>query len=178
MIAKHNIPNISPQCHHDRFSGSMGQRSRPGPRNRTDRNHNAPACVGTSEPVRYVERIVGSQPPPVCCHASHILFYYIEDCSRGALGEESIHPSHHIPSLHHFSTRYRVFYGIRRSRGGKSLPPWWGLSQRPRTGENTPYWVTCERIWRRCMWGVELGVGKWKVEEYAPGKGGWRLGTH
>ena len=34
-----------------------------------------------------VERMVGSQPPPACCHASHILFYYIEDCSRGALGE-------------------------------------------------------------------------------------------
>ena len=37
--------------------------------------------------VKGVERMVGSQPPPACCHASHILFYYIEDCSRGALGE-------------------------------------------------------------------------------------------
>ena len=34
-----------------------------------------------------VERMVGSQPPPACCHASHILFHYIEDYSRGALGE-------------------------------------------------------------------------------------------
>ena len=43
-----------------------------------------------------VEKMVGSQPPPACCHASHILFYYIEDCSRGVLGEQSIHPSHPI----------------------------------------------------------------------------------
>ena len=42
---------------------------------------------------RYTKRllkVVGSQPPPACCSASHILLYYVEDYSRGAL--EMINP--------------------------------------------------------------------------------------
>ena len=52
----------------------------------------------------HVEKMVGSQPPPACCHASHMISTVYRACSRGALGEQSIHPSHHIPSHHHIST--------------------------------------------------------------------------
>ena len=61
-------------------------------------------CKGTGCPVRrdfvryfvivfergcdaLVEKKVGFQPSPACCHVSHILFYYIKDCFRGALRE-------------------------------------------------------------------------------------------
>ena len=43
--------------------------------------------------------MVGSQPPPACCHASHILLYDIEDCSRGSFGR-TINPFNlHILTL-------------------------------------------------------------------------------
>ena len=35
----------------------------------------------TKMAAKCVERTIGSQSPPACCHASHILFYYIEDSS-------------------------------------------------------------------------------------------------
>ena len=34
-----------------------------------------------------IEKMIDSQSPSACCHVNHILFYYIKDCSRGALGE-------------------------------------------------------------------------------------------
>ena len=48
-----------------------------------------PLTIGTSPTVieRGVEKMVGSQPPPACCHASHMISTLYRACSRGALGE-------------------------------------------------------------------------------------------
>ena len=45
-----------------------------------------------------VEKKVGSQPPPAYCHARHILFYYIEDCSSFKRIMNPFLTSHLIPS--------------------------------------------------------------------------------
>lgn len=73
--------------------------------------------------------------------------------------------------------QYVIAYGIRRGRGGKSLPPWYVLSQQPRTRENMSYWVHVSGFG-----GDACGVlsGGWEVEGggICSRKGGWRLGTH
>ena len=50
-----------------------------------------------SQSVVGVEKMVGSQPPPACCHVNHMINTLYRACSRGALGEQSIHSD--IPYL-------------------------------------------------------------------------------
>ena len=54
---------------------------------RSSSRKKASASIHPIEGGSFVEKMVGSQPPPACCHARHMITTLYRACSRGALGE-------------------------------------------------------------------------------------------